>query len=56
MPKSSAVELAALRGEVFERDGGCVWPGCALGLPSYDKPASQYSVADVLAVLDREET
>lgn len=27
MPKAKPGELAALREEVFARDGGCVWPG-----------------------------
>lgn len=31
MPRSSREELAALREEVFARDGRCVWPGCADG-------------------------
>jgi len=26
--KSSTADLRSLRANVFERDGGCVWPGC----------------------------
>jgi len=36
MPKSSFAELKALRRQVFERDGGCVWPVYHEG--SFDNP------------------
>lgn len=38
MPKSSAAVLAALREEVFARDGGCVWPGCHFLNRPLDEP------------------
>ena len=31
MPKSTPKELAALREEVFARDGQCIWPNCTDG-------------------------
>lgn len=39
MPKSSTAELAALRDEVFARDGfACKWPGCEYERAVYKGP------------------
>lgn len=38
MPKSSRAELAELRAQTMERDGGCRWPGCEEEIHDFGNP------------------